>query len=78
MSNSEVKEIELQIENVREGMVGNDAQYLKSQLDKLGELTRPLADTAIGHSILAELKVESQKVEKKNHLSENEIQCKIS
>ena len=61
MSDSDVKEIKLQIEKVRQSMIGNDAQFLKSQLDILGDLTRPLADTSIGHSILAELKVEGKK-----------------
>ena len=61
MSDSDVKEIKLQIEKVRQSMAGNDAQFLKSQLDILGDLTRPLADTSIGHSILAELKVEAKK-----------------
>ena len=62
MSDSDIKEIKLQIEKVRLSMVGNDAQFLKSQLDILGDLTRPLADTSIGHSILEELKVEAKKV----------------
>ena len=78
MSDSDVKEIKLQIEHVRKSMDGNDAQYLKSELDKLGDLTRPIADNSIGHSILAELKVEAQKRELKNNLSKNEIQGKIS
>ncbi len=37
-------------------MQGKDAQTLKAQLDVLGDLTRPLADNAMGRKILAELK----------------------
>jgi hypothetical protein len=43
-------------------MKGTDSSFLKSQLDKLGDLTRPIADTAMGSSILKELKVESKKL----------------
>ena len=37
-------------------MKGQDSQELKLQLDMLGDLTRPLADNAMGRSILSELK----------------------
>ena len=47
--------------NVKLSMEGNDSEFLKSQLDKLGDLTRPMADTAIGRSILEELKLEAKK-----------------
>ena len=43
------------MEVVRQSMKEQDSQALKAQLDVLGDLTRPLADTAIGRSILAEL-----------------------
>ena len=48
-------EIRKQMEVVRQSMKEQDSQALKAQLDVLGDLTRPLADTAIGRSILAEL-----------------------
>ncbi|HIN46873.1 MAG TPA: molecular chaperone HscA, partial [Deltaproteobacteria bacterium] len=48
-------EIRMQMEVVRQSMKEQDSQALKAQLDVLGDLTRPLADTAIGRSILAEL-----------------------
>ena len=62
LSNSEIKEIQEQIDNVKKSMEGSDSNFLKSQLDKLGDLTRPIADTAMGSSILEELKVESKKL----------------
>ena len=37
-------------------MQGQDAQALKAQLDVLGDLTRSLADYAMGRTILVELK----------------------
>jgi len=37
-------------------MQGKDAQTLKAKLDVLGDLTRNLADNAMGSKILAELK----------------------
>jgi hypothetical protein len=43
------------MEVVRQSIKGQDSQALKAQLDALGELTRPLADTAMGRSILSEL-----------------------
>ena len=55
-SSSELKEVQDQIEKVRESMKEKDSKILKAQLDKLGDLTRPLADTLMGHSILDELK----------------------
>ncbi len=61
LSNSEIIEIQEQIDKVRLSMNGTDSNYLKSQLDKLGDLTRPIADTAMGRSILKELKVEAKK-----------------
>ena len=37
-------------------MQGNDSQALKAELDLLGDLTRNLADNAMGSTILSELK----------------------
>jgi hypothetical protein len=41
-------------------MKKQDSQALKAQLDVLGELTRPLADTAMGRSILTELQADGE------------------
>ena len=56
LSKKERAEIREQIASVRQSMQGQDAQALKAQLDVLGDLTRPLADNAMGSTILAELK----------------------
>ncbi len=56
LSKNERAEIRKQMESVRQSMKGQDAQLLKAQLDILGDLTRPLADNAMGSKILAELK----------------------
>ena len=56
LSKKERAEIREQMESVRQSMQGQDAQALKAQLDVLGDLTRPLADNAMGRTILAELK----------------------
>ena len=56
LSKKEQTEIQEQMESVRQSMQGKDAQALKAQLDVLGDLTRPLADNAMGLTILAELK----------------------
>ena len=56
LSKNERTEIREQMESVRQSMQGQDAQALKAQLDVLGDLTRPLADNAMGSTILAELK----------------------
>ncbi len=56
LSKREQAEIQKQMESVRQSMQGQDAQALKAQLDVLGDLTRPLADNAMGRKILAELK----------------------
>jgi len=56
LSKKEQAEIRKQMESVRQSMQGQDAQALKAQLDVLGDLTRPLADNAMGRKILAELK----------------------
>ena len=56
LTKKEQAEIQEQMESVRQSMQGQDAQALKAQLDVLGDLTRPLADNAMGRTILAELK----------------------
>ena len=56
LSKLECTEILEQIDAVRQSMKGQDSQELKLQLDMLGDLTRPLADNAMGRSILSELK----------------------
>ena len=56
LSKNERTEIREQMASVRQSMQGQDAQALKAQLDVLGDLTRPLADNAMGSTILAELK----------------------
>ena len=56
LSKKEQAEIQEQIESVRQSMEGQDAQVLKTQLDILGDLTRNLADNAMGRTILTELK----------------------
>ncbi len=52
-------DIRNQMDIVRQTMAGQDSQALKNQLDTLGDLTRPLADTAMGKAILTELKTEA-------------------
>tara|TARA_Y100001970_G_scaffold294006_1_gene445742 strand:+ start:7803 stop:9623 length:1821 start_codon:yes stop_codon:yes gene_type:complete len=61
LSESETKEIQRQIEIVKSSLNGKDSRDLKSQLDKLGDLTRPIADTAIGRSIFSELKYKDRR-----------------
>ena len=56
LSKLECTEIIKQIDAVRQSMKGQDSLELKLQLDMLGDLTRPLADNAMGRSILSELK----------------------
>ena len=56
LSKKEQAEIQEQIESVRQSMQVQDAQALKAQLDILGDLTRNLADNAMGRIILTELK----------------------
>ena len=59
LNETERDKIRMQMEVVRQSIKGKDSQALKVQLDTLGELTRPLADTAMGRSILNELQGES-------------------
>jgi len=58
MSESSRDEIRKQMDIVRLSMQGQDSQALKEQLDVLGDLTRPLADSKMGRSILSELQDE--------------------
>ena len=60
LSETERDNICNQMEVVRQSIKGPDSQALKAELDALGELTRPLADTAIGRSILTELQGEGR------------------
>jgi len=43
------------MEIVKQKMTSEDSQILKAELDALGNLTRPLADSAMGRAILEEL-----------------------
>jgi len=47
--------IQKQMDVVRQSMNGQDSQALKTQLDVLGDLTRPLADNAMGRYSRSEL-----------------------
>ena len=47
--------IRQQMEVVRQRMEGQDPQVLKSEMDRLGDLTRSLADTVMGQAVLAAL-----------------------
>ena len=47
--------IRQQMEVVRQWMEGQDPQVLKSEMDRLGDLTRSLADTVMGQAVLSAL-----------------------
>jgi hypothetical protein len=47
--------IQKQMEIVKQKMTSEDSQILKAELDALGNLTRPLADSAMGRAVLEEL-----------------------
>ena len=47
--------IRQQMEIVRQQMEGQDPQVLKSEMDRLGDLTRSLADTVMGQAVLSAL-----------------------
>ena len=47
--------IRQQMEIVRQRMQGQDPQVLKSEMDRLGDLTRSLADTVMGQAVLSAL-----------------------
>jgi len=55
LSDEERHALRTQMEVVRNAMHGGDAAALKRQIDALGDLTRPLADTAMGRAVLEEL-----------------------
>ena len=55
LSESQRVAIRRQMKVVEEFSNANDAQALKEQMDILGDLTRPLADAAIGDAVLSEL-----------------------
>jgi len=55
LSDEERQALRMQMEVVRNAMHGGDAAALKRQIDALGDLTRPLADTAMGRAVLEEL-----------------------
>ena len=55
LSTEERQALRAQMDMVRSSMQGSDAAALKRQIDALGELTRPLADTAMGRAVLEEL-----------------------
>ncbi len=55
LSDSQRAAIRQQMKVVEEFSNGQDAQALKEQMDILGDLTRPLADAAIGNAVLSEL-----------------------
>ena len=57
LSTEERQELRTQMDVVRSSMQGGDAAALKRQIDALGELTRPLADTAMGRAVLEELQI---------------------
>ena len=55
LSEEERQALRRQMDVVRNAMEGADAAALKRQIDALGDLTRPLADTAMGQAVLEEL-----------------------
>ena len=50
------RQIREQMEAVREAGRGGDPYRLKAEMDKLGELTRPLADAIMSQAALSELR----------------------
>ena len=55
LSSQEKEAIRKQMGVVQKALKKDDSQALKSELDSLGDLTRPLADSAMGRAVLAEL-----------------------
>jgi molecular chaperone DnaK (HSP70) len=51
--------LQKQMEVVKQTMTSEDSQVLKAELDALGDLTRPLADSAMGRAVLEELQQQS-------------------
>ncbi len=59
LTEEERQAIREQMEVVRNAMGGPDAMALKDQMNALGELTRPLADSAMGQAVLQTLQEEA-------------------
>ena len=55
LSENQRLSIRKQMDVVKQTMTTDDAQTLKAELDNLGDLTRPLADSAMGRAVLEEL-----------------------
>ena len=55
LSPTDCTTIRQQMEIVRQQMEGQDPQVLKSEMDRLGDLTRSLADTVMGQAVLSAL-----------------------
>ena len=55
LSENQRLSIRKQMDVVKQTMTTDDAQILKAELDNLGDLTRPLADSAMGRAVLEEL-----------------------
>ena len=49
-------QIEAQVRVVKEAVQGSDPVALKSEMDKLGELTRPLADAIMSQAAITALR----------------------
>ena len=55
LSPTDCTAIRQQMEVVRQQMEGQDPQVLKTEMDRLGDLTRSLADTVMGQAVLSAL-----------------------
>ncbi|MCZ6842764.1 MAG: Fe-S protein assembly chaperone HscA [SAR324 cluster bacterium] len=56
LSEGELAQIRVQMEQVKKATGGEDPVALKAEMDKLGELTRPLADAIMSQAALSELR----------------------
>jgi molecular chaperone DnaK (HSP70) len=56
LSEPELERIRAQMDAVKQQAAGQDPNSLKAEMDRLGELTRPLADAIMGQAALAELR----------------------
>ncbi|MCZ6556975.1 MAG: Fe-S protein assembly chaperone HscA [SAR324 cluster bacterium] len=56
LSEGELAQIRAQMEQVKKATGGEDPVALKAEMDKLGELTRPLADAIMSQAALSELR----------------------
>ena len=56
VSAPEQAEIRSQMQRVRERSAGSDPVALKREMDRLGQLTQPLADAIISRAALSELR----------------------